>query len=243
MGQYSIPDSDVKRYTDYLDKIRCLFQDEDCLQYYVVKNDELLEIKKEIEKNQNINQMFIRDGNYTKILHKNFTRKEIVEHKGMPHRKIINIYPEHMNMKNTSSPKLHRDFEKFSAPNKYNMLYYHKIENCDPDISGTGIGFIDTNGNKQYFILPAFEGLMIIMRDKCMVHNTPNIEPIDPKKPITRILMRDYIGSPLEVSYFDEQKNKDEFEELIKNGIVKVNTIYTEFPGGNHSNIHFYHCY
>ena len=49
MGKYSIPDSDVKRYTDYLDKIKSLFQDDDCLQYYVVKNDELLELKKEID--------------------------------------------------------------------------------------------------------------------------------------------------------------------------------------------------
>jgi hypothetical protein len=53
--------------------------------------------------------------------------------------------------------------------------------------------------------------------------------------------MRDYIGETFEVSYFDEQKNINEFEELIKNGIV--NTIHTEFPGGNYSNIHFYHCY
>ena len=81
------------------------------------------------------------------------------------------------------------------------------------------------------------------MRDKCMIHNTPDIKPICPDEPITRILMRDYIGSPLEVSYFDQEEYIDEFEELIKKGIVKVNTIHTEFPGGNYSNIHFYHCY
>jgi hypothetical protein len=252
MGKYSIPDSDVKRYTDYLDKIKSLFQDDDCLQYYVVKNDELLELKKEIdERHKDIMEeeiytlyIFKHISEYLCIVNEQFTIT-------INNNPLTLLGAGYLHVRDTSiisgqkidTSVLHREFSIWDVSRKYNMLYYHKIENCDLDISGTGIGFIDKNGNKQYFILPAFEGLMIIMRDKCMIHNTPNIEPIDPKKPITRILMRDYIGSPLEVSYFDQEKYIDEFEELIKKGIVKVNTIHTEFPGGNYSNIHFYHCY
>jgi hypothetical protein len=251
MGQYSIPDSDVKRYTDYLDKIKSLFQDEDCLQYYIVKKYELLELKKEVDEKLNILEIEKNQGKYSLaeqiypkeiveylcILNEHFTFDNSIKWGGWLHLRDASI----ISGKKIGSSVLHREFNMWDASSKYNMLYYHKIKNCNLDISGTGIGFIDKFGKKQYFILPAFEGLMIILRDKCMVHNTPNIVPIDLEKPITRILMRDYIGIILEESYFDERKNIDEFEELIKNGMVK--TIYTQFSGGNYSNIHFYHCY
>jgi len=152
-------------------------------------------------------------------------------------RRLIIISDKDEDVFNKPAPILHREFEPSQDKFTYLVLYCNKIKNCDSDTSGTGIGFIDKAGKKQYFILPMVEGLILVLRDKCIAHHTPNITPKDKGNPIYRELIRQYLGTVFEESIapsLHTPEGIEGFEKLIKSGdvnIVKSREEYLTKPG------------
>lgn len=176
--------------------------DDNCFQYYFVKDDELRYLKADINQ---ISKKNLSDLNYwhnfPKFLEEEFNElidsnfnfidglKASTESTPLSLKNIIIKGDEH-----NASYELHQDFNNFFEKYMFNILYYYKIDNCDLDQCGTGIVFIDKNGKRRYEILPVYPGLIIVLRDKCMFHHTPNIKPINEHKPIIRTMIRKYVG-------------------------------------------------
>jgi hypothetical protein len=177
--------------------------DDNCFQYYFVKKNELLLLKQEINKipKEKFNDLhFDQDitsdkveKEFNDLIDCNFNFIDGLNANGestkLQIRNIIINKDEH-----NASYILHQDFNNQCEKHMFNILYYVNIVNCDLLHCGTGIVFIDKHGKRQYDILPVYPGLIIVLRDKCMFHHTPKLEPQDKGKPIIRTLIRKYVG-------------------------------------------------
>lgn len=207
----------------------CFVDETDLLLLKLLLNQKHLEEKesKKLERSlvhYNENEPIVEE--YKKFLKSKFspTITSLLDMKMvMLHR--LNIYIDGMN-KNTASD-LHREFGPGSGDYAYNLIYYYKVENCDPMTSGTGVAFLDNTGKKHYLVLPAIEGLMIIVRDKCMLHHTPKLTALDSSQPIIRTLIRDYIGT-YEPNDMLESIPVHMWDEVVKNKYLYYKNKYLE---------------
>lgn len=177
--------------------------DDNCFQYYFVKETDLPLLKQKINdipKEDFNNLSFYSDistpeieDEFNELINSNFNFVEGLnatnESTRLQMRNIIINKDEH-----NASYVLHQDFNNAFEQNMFNILYYYNIDNCDLEQCGTGVVFIDKFGKRNYEILPVYPGLILVLRDKCMFHHTPNIEPTDKDKPIIRTLIRKYVG-------------------------------------------------
>jgi hypothetical protein len=187
--------------------------DDNCFQYYFVKDDELTLLKTKIHEIPKHKFSELKKLSYIDISTPKIEEEfnELIDSKfkfiegltanestDIQFRNIIINKDDH-----NASYGLHQEFNNFSERNMFSILYYFNIDNCDLSQCGTGIVFIDKFGKRRYEILPVYPGLIIVLRDKCMFHHTPNIKPIDESKPIIRTLIRKYIG----FDRFENDKN------------------------------------
>lgn len=178
------------------------FTDDNCLQYYFVKDQDLPLLKAKINEipKKKFNDLNFRENistveieqEFNKLLDSKFTFIDGLNATDSTDLQLRNILIN--GDKHNASYDLHQDFNKHYEKFMFNILYYYNIDNCKLDECGTGIVFIDKKGRKRYEILPVYPGLILVLRDKCMFHHTPNIKPYDDEKPIIRTLLRKYVG-------------------------------------------------
>ena len=176
--------------------------DDNCFQYYFVKDDELTLLKTKIHEipKHKFSDIHSYIDISTPKIEKEFI--ELIDSKfkfveGLTADESTNLQLRNIIINrddHNASYNLHQEFNNACERNMFSILYYFDIDNCDLSECGTGIVFIDKFGKRRYEILPVYPGLIIVLRDKCMFHHTPNIKPLDESKPIIRTLIRKYVG-------------------------------------------------
>ena len=182
-----------------LEEIKTLISatDTNCINYHFVQDDELPLLKQKMSEYDFSKDRYIDLSNVTDEYHKLMSDKfNFINGKNLGRFDVRNIIIN-SDGSNNASLELHQDFksraeDRFATEGVNNILYYYHVENCNYMTSGTGIFFIDNKGVRRYEILPIYPGLIVVLRDKCMFHNTPKITPIDPTKPIVRTIIRMY---------------------------------------------------
>lgn len=142
--------------------------------------------------------------NYTEFLMKNFFNNDSQRYNIMNYH-VRSIEYNAETYFSIGSKNYHRDFQnpyidKFAAHGTWNVIAYQNLKNCNFKNAGTGLVYlqnrIDSSGRKiklcQNIVLPAFEGLVLAIKDNCFYHYTPNVI-INPGENVKRTLIRNYV--------------------------------------------------
>ena len=191
-----------------LDEIKLRLPKIDCIKYTFI-TDELHTKFNEYYTVNEFNETlpsFIND--YYTFLNYAFFEGHIVEHSTYPRKIIIRSNPELItpDMPNSSATQWHNEVGDEFGDNSNtfnNIIYYYKLENCKLDC-GTDIAFKKEDSSIEIIRLPVIEGLIISIKDDCVVHKSPVITLINPEKDSTRILIRTFSN----ITFSDDIKKK-----------------------------------
>ena len=127
------------------------------------------------------------------------------------------------------SSDYHRDFhnpeyDRFASKATWNIIAYQNLKNCDLKNAGTGLIYLQNKNISedrkiklcQNVILPAFEGLVLAIKDNCFYHYTPNVN-ISPGHNVERTLIRNYLVDT-NISEHGYELDHDELQYLCTQG-------------------------
>ena len=176
-----------------------------CIRYTVLPNDILNLLKKKVDHTQ----FSINIPEYTNFIENTFFS-------GLKFEKSVTQIREINSLRKINSQKLHREFQEPTEHSQllnynYLVICYLKLDNCTPEDCGLGIQYTSKSNEIKTVILPAFEGIVFMVRDSCLYHFTPQLEPQNKSTPVIRILIRDYYrvnGYGFEESFFQKIDDK-----------------------------------
>lgn len=141
---------------------------------------------------------------YTDLIIKNLFDNNFERYKIKPYG-IRSVEYNSETYDKVGSRNYHRDFhdpekDRFAAKGTWNIIAYQNLKNCDFKNAGTGLVYLINktlpNGHKiklcQNIILPAFEGLVLAIKDNCFYHYTPKVM-VNPGESVERTLIRNYL--------------------------------------------------
>ena len=184
----------------------------------IFKNGEWIDV----ERHKQLNKLYT-DSIIKNVFNNDFQRYKISKYH------IRSVVYNSETYSTIGSSDYHRDFsnpktDRFAPKGTWNIIAYQNLKNCDFKNAGTGLIYLQNKNVSedrkiklcQNVILPAFEGLVLAIKDNCFYHYTPNVN-ISPGQNVERSLIRNYLVDST-ISKHGYELDHDELQYLCTRG-------------------------